>query len=305
MTRMDAVAQQAADLPDDSETLHERKHPSHWVVGLLVLCVLGFLCFALANANIGWEVIPKYLTSATILSGLEKTLLISALAMLVGLALGVIFAAMRLSKNPVTSAIAWLYVWLFRGTPVFVQLLIWFNLALIFPGIGIPGVFHVQTVKVITPFLAALLGLGINEGAYLTEIIRGGILSVDSGQTHASVSLGLSRRRTLRHVILPQAMPAILPTIGNESIGMLKYSALAAVIGYTELLQRAQTIYYVNGRVMELLFVASIWYLAATSATSIAQYYLEQHFGRSEVRRRSVADRLLRSGISHLRARSA
>lgn len=305
MARTDAVARPAGGSPADSETLHQRRNPSHWVVGFLTLCLLGFFCFAFANANIEWGVVPKYLTSAPILSGLQKTLLISVLAMVLGLALGVIFAAMRLSKNPVTSAIAWLYVWLFRGTPVFVQLLIWFNLALIFPRISIPGVFDVQTVKVITPFLAALLGLGINEGAYLTEIIRGGILSVDSGQTQASVSLGLSRRRTLRHVILPQAMPAILPTIGNESIGMLKYSALAAVIGYAELLQSAQTIYYVNGRVMELLFVASIWYLVATSATSIAQYYLEQHFGRSEVRRRSLADRLLRAGIARLRTGSA
>lgn len=274
-------------------TLHARPHPTRWITGFIALCALAAICLALANAQIKWSVVPRYITSSTIIAGFEKTVLISVLAMLVGLGLGVIFAVMRLSPNRVTSGIAWLYVWLFRGTPVFLQLLMWFNLALIFPHLSIPGLFHAQTVHVITPFLAALLGLGINEGAYLTEIIRGGILSVDAGQTLAAKAHGLSKRQTLSRVVLPQAMPAILPTIGNESIGMLKTSALAAVIGYTELLQSAQTIYYVNARVMELLFVAAFWYLVATSVTSVGQYYVERHFGRSQVRRRSLADQLI------------
>jgi polar amino acid transport system permease protein len=275
-----------------------RRHPGYWVSGVIVLALLGALVWGFARGNIDWGIVPHYIVSGVIIQGFEKTLLIAALAMILGLVLGTCFAVMRLSHNPVMSAVAWLYVWAFRGTPVLVQLLIWFNLPLVFPSIGIPGLFHVQTVQIITPFLAALLGLGINEGAYLTEIIRGGILSVDSGQTLAAKAHGLSSRQTLAKIILPQAMPAILPTIGNEAIGMLKMSSLAAVIGYMELLESAESIYYVNARVMELLFVASFWYLVATSVTSVGQYYVERHFGRSQVRRRSLADRALRALLS-------
>jgi len=281
-----------------------RRHPGYWISGVIVVALLGALVWGFARGNIDWGIVPHYIVSGVIIKGFEKTLLIAALAMILGLVLGTCFAVMRLSNNPVMSAVAWLYVWAFRGTPVLVQLLIWFNLPLVFPSIGIPGLFHVQTVQLITPFLAALLGLGINEGAYLTEIIRGGILSVDSGQTLAAKAHGLSSRQTLAKIILPQAMPAILPTIGNEAIGMLKMSSLAAVIGYMELLESAESIYYVNARVMELLFVASFWYLVATSVTSVGQYYLERHFGRSQVRRRSLADRVLRSLLSKNKART-
>jgi polar amino acid transport system permease protein len=281
--------------------LLSRRHPGHWVSGFIALCALGGLFYGFANGNIDWGIIPHFIFSGVIISGFEKTLLIAVLAMILGLILGTVFAVMRLSRNPIMSAIAWLYVWSFRGTPVLVQLLIWFNLALIFPRIGIPGIFHVQTVQLITPLLAALLGLGINEGAYLTEIIRGGILSVDSGQTLAAKAHGLSSRQTLAKIVLPQAMPAILPTIGNEAIGMLKMSSLAAVIGYTELLESAESIYYVNARVMELLFVAAFWYLVATSVTSVGQYYLERHFGRSQARRRSMADRVLQALVTKFR----
>ena len=161
-----------------------------------------------------------------------------------------------------------------------------------------------QTVQVITPFIAALLGLGINEGAYLAEIVRGGIVSVDSGQTLAAMSLGLSRRQSLRKIVLPQAMPTIIPMIGNETISMLKTSSLAMVIGYQELLQSSESIYFVNNRIMELLFVASIWYLGATSVASIGQYYLERRFGRSQTQRRSMVDRVFQFVIAKTRRAS-
>jgi polar amino acid transport system permease protein len=293
-----------AGTQSDMMTLRPRPHPWRWVSGFLALSGLVGVGVVLANAQIEWSVVPQYLFSSAVLSGLQKTILISVLAMAMGLMISVIFAVMRLSPNPVTSGIAWLYVWLFRGTPVFLQLLMWFNLALILPQIHIPGVVDAETTAVITPFLAALLGLGINEGAYLTEIIRGGILSVDSGQTLAAKAHGLSKRQTLRRIVLPQAMPAILPTIGNEAIGMLKFSALATVIGYTELLNSVQSIYFINAHVMELLFVAAFWYLVATSITSIGQYYLEHHFGRSQARRRSVADQLLRYLLAKVRPAS-
>ncbi|MGW0805103.1 amino acid ABC transporter permease [Nonomuraea sp. NPDC002799] len=284
-----------------ADRLHARPHPLRWVTGAVVLALLALLILAFAQGQIDWGVVGEYFTAGKILSGFAHTLLISVLAMILGIALGTCFAVMRLSANPVVSTIAWLYVWLFRGTPVLLQLMIWFNLSLIFPTLGIPGLFEAQTINVITPFVAALLGLGINEGAYLTEVIRGGILSVDAGQAEAASALGLSRRTTLRKVVLPQAMPAIIPPIGNEAIGMLKTSSLAATISYTEVLTNAQQIFYVNGKVMELLFVCAFWYLIATSVTSVGQYYLERRFGRSVVRRRSVADQIIASALSRMR----
>jgi polar amino acid transport system permease protein len=268
----------------DSEQLHPRRHPSRIIVGLLVLAVLGWLVAEFADSKIDWSVVANNLTSKVILEGARNTLIISAAAMALGLILGVVFAVLRLSKNPVLSSVAWFYVWLFRGTPVFLQLLIWFNLAIVFPTISI-GFASISTVKAITPFVAALLGLGINEGAYLTEIIRGGILSVDPGQTEAAMATGLTQRQTLRWVVLPQALPAILPTLGNETIGMLKTSALAASISYGELLNAAQESSYNNGRIMELLFVAAFWYLVIVSFTSVGQYYLERwaNRGRSDL----------------------
>lgn len=283
-------------------TLHERPHPLRWVTGAAVLALLVLLVYAFAQGDISWSVVGKNVFTKSIFKGFLNTILLSVLAMLLGIALGTVFAVMRLSSNPVTSTVAWLYVWLFRGTPVFLQLLIWFNLALIFPHIHIPGIVDAQTIHVITPFTAALLGLGINEGSYLTEVIRGGIISVDQGQSEAAASVGMSNLRMMRYVILPQAMPAIIPPIGNEVIGMLKTSALAAAISYAELLTASQKVYYVNGRVMELLFVAAIWYLAATSVTSVGQYYLERRFGRSAVRRRSLFDQLMRGAVQRSRA---
>jgi polar amino acid transport system permease protein len=296
----------------DIERLRQRRlkvrplrHPWRYVSAAIVIAFLAFIVVSFAHAQIDWSVVKQYLTAETILIGLAHTLLISALAMLLGLALGVIFAIMRLSANPVTSAVAWLYVWLFRGTPVLLQLLLWFNLALVWPTISIPGLFQNRTVDLITPFVAALLGLGVNEGAYLTEVVRAGILSVDEGQWAAASTLGLSRLQTLRLIVLPQAMRVIIPPIGNESIGMLKFSSLASVISYSELLNQSQQIYFVNGAVIELLIVAAIWYLAATTVLTTIQYYVERYVARGSqrVRPRSTAERLLISLLDNTRGR--
>jgi len=192
-----------------------------------------------------------------------------------------VFAVMRMSQNPVTNAVAGLYIWFFRGTPVLLQLLLWFNLALVFPTVNLVF-WHGDMVDIMTPFLAALLGLGINEGAYMTEIVRGGILSVDRGQTEAALTIGMSHTGTMGRVVLPQAMRVITPTMGNEFIGLLKNSSLAAVIAYAELLRAAQKIYFVNYKVMELLIVAAAWYLIVVSIFTIGQMYLERYFGRGQ-----------------------
>jgi polar amino acid transport system permease protein len=193
-----------------------------------------------------------------------------------------VFAVMRLSPNPVMRWVAFGYVWLFRGTPVFLQLLLWFNLALIFPTIGLFGLFEVDMVDVMSPFLAAMLGLSICEGSYLTEIVRAGILSVDKGQTEAAMSTGMSNTQTLRRIVLPQAMRVIIPPYGNEFIGLLKTSAMASVIAYPEVLQVSQQIYFVNAKVIELLMVATGWYLIIVSIFSVGQYFLERRFSRGQ-----------------------
>ena len=269
--------------------LKARSHPWRLLGAAVVAVVVGFIVWSFADSDLEWQFFREHLTAPQIMAGLRNTVWISFLAMALGLALGVMFAVMRLSSNPVTASVAWFYVWLFRGTPVYLQLLIWYNLALVFPELGIPGLGSARTVEVISPFVAALLGLGINEGAYLTEIIRGGIISVDRGQEEAAQALCLSRRQRMRHITLPQALPAIVPAIGNEAVGMLKTSSLAAAISFSELLNGAQTIYFRNGAIIELLFVASVWYLVVVSLTSAGQYFLE----RSLARRRGLPTRPL------------
>jgi polar amino acid transport system permease protein len=249
--------------------------------GVLV-AIAAALIWSFAHADINYGTVIKYLTDRSILSGMVNTLIISVLAQLLGIALGTVAAIMRLSPNPVTSAAAGAYIWFFRGTPVLVQLLVWYNLSYIFPQITVPGVGSWATNAVMTPFVAALLALGLNEGAYMAEIVRAGIGSVDPGQTEAAQALGLSPAKTMRRVILPQAMRVIVPPTGNEFINMLKTSSLAYAIQYGELLQSAVKIYSNNLQVIEVLFTISIWYLVLTTIFSIGQHFLERRLGRGQ-----------------------
>ncbi|GGT32866.1 amino acid ABC transporter permease [Streptomyces purpureus] len=259
------------------------RHWGRWVSGVIAVILLAVLAYAFSQGNVRWATVPEKLFDGTILSGMWNTIKISVASMALGLVLGVVFAVMRLSKNPVTSSIAWLYIWLFRGTPVYVQLLIWFNLALIFPILNI-GFYKDEMTDVMTPFLAALLGLGLNEGAYMAEIVRAGIQSVDEGQTEASHALGMSQTKTMRRVVLPQAMRVIVPPTGNEFINMLKTSSLVVAVQYADLLRAAQDIASTSFAVMEMFFVASIWYLILTTVFSIGQYYLERYYARGALR---------------------
>jgi polar amino acid transport system permease protein len=265
------------------------------VSGAVVLALLGLLALAFANARISWGVVRQYLLIQQMLVGAERTMVLTVASMALGLILGMIGGVCRLSDNPVVSGGAWLYVWAFRGTPVLVQLLMWFNLALVFPQLSIPGVFHVSMNSLISPAIAAILGFGVNEGAYISEVFRGGMLAVGEGQKEAAAALGMSHFHTNRRVILPQAVRIILPTLGNETIGMLKLTSLASIVSFYELTETSEQIYYVNARVMELLIVASLWYLLLTSIFSIGQYYLERHLGRSLQRMRPPT--LLERGI--------
>jgi polar amino acid transport system permease protein len=261
------------------------RHWGRWTTASVLLVLVLLLVRAFAHGQIEWDYVLRFLTAWSIMNGLVNTVVMSVCAMALGIVLGVTVAVMRMSPNPVLGGVAAIYVWLFRGTPVILQLLLWFNLALVFPEMGIPGIWSVRTVDVMTPFFAALLGLGINQGAYTSEVVRAGILSVDQGQDEAAKSIGMRRLQALRRIILPQAMRVVIPPLGNEFIGMIKLTSLASVIQYAEVLHSAQNIYYANSRVIELLIVAGIWYLGLVSVLTPCQMLLERRFARGIARR--------------------
>ena len=261
-----------------------RRHYGRMIGAAVVCLALAAIVHAFIVGQIEWDYVAEFLTVPVILKGLVNTIVMAILAMLVGITLGVVFAVMRLSSNPVLSTTALGYIWLFRGVPALLQLLLWFNLALIFPTMGIPGLFSVKTVEVMTPFVAALLGLGIQQGAFTAEVVRAGLLSVDQGQYEAAQTIGMTRLQLLRRIIMPQAMRVIVPPVGNEFIGMVKLTSLASVIQYAEVLHSAQNIYYANSRVIELLIVAAFWYLIVVTVLSLIQGRVEAYFERGVAR---------------------
>lgn len=271
---------QVAATEVDELTVVPRRHIGRWLGAIAVTAFMVWLALAFANAKLDWSIVAEYLTYPVMIEGILIALLLTVISMLIGIVMGVVTAVMRMSKNPVTSGVAWLYIWIFRGTPVYLQLLMWFNVALIFPLVFVPGMGAVRTIDIVTPFVAASIGLGLNQGAYTSEVIRSGILSVDEGQTEAASAIGMTRLHLMRRIVLPQAMRVVIPPLGNEVIGMVKTTSLASAIGVTEILSQAQHIYFVNSKIMELLIVCAIWYLAAVSLMSIGQFYLERAFAK-------------------------
>ncbi|MGI4802092.1 MAG: amino acid ABC transporter permease [Janthinobacterium lividum] len=259
-------------------------HWGRWLAVAIIVSLFALLARAFAQGQIEWSYVGRFITVPVILAGIINTMTMAVLAMALGIVLGVVVAVMRLSPNPVLSSVAIFYTWFFRGTPLILQLLLWFNLALVFPVLGIPGVWSGRAVDIMTPFLAALLGLGLNQGAYTSEVMRAGMLSVDSGQYEAASAIGMGRLKALRRIILPQAMRVVLPPLGNEFIGMVKATSLASVIQYPEVLHAAENIYYANSRVIELLIVAGLWYLLVVSILTPLQMLLERFFARGTVR---------------------
>ncbi|WP_434615944.1 amino acid ABC transporter permease [Arthrobacter sp. A5] len=275
-----------AEPSGDAYTVVKARHPGRWVSAVVILAVAGLLLRSvLTNPHFGWDVVVLYLSEVSIGRGILITLELTAISMVIGTVLGVIFAVMRLSTNPVVRTAAFGYVNFFRGTPVLVQLLFWFNLAALYPVItlGIPGI-HLDANQLITPMTAAILGLGLNQGAYMSEIVRAGILSVDNGQIEAAEALGITRMQTMRRIVLPQAMRVIIPPTGNETIGMLKATSLVSVISVPELLYSAQVIYARTFETIPMLIVASLWYLLITSVLTVGQYYLERRYARGNQR---------------------
>ncbi len=284
-----APGSQAGPRPEAIKAIPVR-HPWRWVSGALVLAFAADVVYTFATApDLRWDQVWKWLSGRLILEGIVITLELTVLAMVIGIVLGIVLAVMRLSPSPVMSWVSWIYIWFFRGTPVLVQIFFWFNLNTVLPhiGIGIPGTpLHWQesTNLLISAFTAATLGLGLNEAAYMAEIVRAGIISVEQGQTEAAQALGMNRLQVMRRIVLPQAMRVIVPPTGNETISMLKTTSLASIAAVPELFTRSEQIANFTFLVIELAIVASIWYLAMTTVLTIGQYYVERYFARGAQR---------------------
>ena len=270
------------------------RHPWRWVFVVVLAVLAAMLIHSLVtNKEWNWPIVWQYLFSKPILQGLWRTVWITVVAMIAGILLGIILAVMRLSPNPVVKTVAWIYIWFFRGTPVLVQIVFWSFLAVLYRylSLGIPfgkEFLFFDTNLLIPTIVGGVIALSLNEGAYMAEIVRSGILSVDPGQTEAAEALGMTRLKVMRRIVLPQAMRIIVPPTGNETISMLKTTSLLTIASILELFGTAQFIYGNNYQQIPLLVVASLWYLLLTSVMSVGQYFLERKYGRGVATRSRV-----------------
>ncbi|WP_134724405.1 amino acid ABC transporter permease [Paracoccus luteus] len=286
--------------PDDPLRDVARAHrPFPWgrvaLWAVVLVFVADFALLVAGNESFGWPVVFRYLFDPVVLQGLSVTLILTVVAMTLGVALGLPIAIARMSDDKLLGGLAWIFVWFFRGTPLLVQLIILYNLSFLFPQLSIsvpfgPTLLSWNTNDVITPLTAAILGLALNEAAYMAEIIRAGLLSVERGQIETAESFGMSRGRTLRRIVLPQAMRAIVPPTGNQLISMIKGTSLVSVIAMSDLLYSVQSIYNRTFEVIPLLLVAVIWYLAITSILNVVQSRIERYYGRGHDRAAVAAD---------------
>ncbi len=250
------------------------------MAGLLIFAVAGLAYLVFKSPNVQWSAIPEYLFDPTIMAGVRLTLLFTMLSMLIALVCGTIIAMMKQAVNPVLRGFANFYIWVFRGTPLLVQIIFWFNIQIFIPSIGF-GDYQVATNSLVTAFVAALLALSLNETAYMAEIIRGGLISVDIGQREAAAALGYRPSQIGTRIVLPQALRIVTPAIGNQTISMLKTTSLVSIVAAQDLLTRVQNIYAVNFLIVELLMVASIWYLFMTTIASTIQFFIERRLGQA------------------------
>ncbi|MGV9869177.1 amino acid ABC transporter permease [Rhodococcus koreensis] len=265
-------------------------HPTWWVATAIIAVIVAmFVRMLVTNENLQWDVVSEYFFSERILSGLVKTLELTAISMILAVALGSVLAVMRLSKMPIISSVSWVYIWFFRGTPLLVQIIFWFNLSFLTPRLSVgipfgPEFMGAETNQLISPYSAAIIALSLCEAAYMAEIIRGGLQSIAEGQGEAAHSLGLNKLQTMRYIVFPQAMRVIVPPTGNQTIGMLKTSAMVSVIALPELLYSAQLIYARTYQVIPLLVVATLWYVIVSTILTIGQYYVERHYASGSSR---------------------
>ncbi|MDO5678135.1 MAG: amino acid ABC transporter permease [Propionibacteriaceae bacterium] len=261
--------------------------PSLWIwAGVVVLLAALFIYDLLTNGNYRWDIVAQHLFDPRVLSAVGWTLILTLGAMILGIVLAVTTAVMRLSTNPVLRGVAWVYIWFFRGTPIFTQLIFWGLFVVLWPTLTLgipfgPELLSIDTKVFYTPALFAIIGLGLNEGAYLSEIVRGGLNSVDKGQWEAATALGMKRSKTLWRIIVPQAMRVIVPPTGNETISMLKTTSLVLAVPVALELQFVTNA--IGNRAflpIPMLIVAAIWYLSITSILMVGQARLERYYGR-------------------------
>ena len=281
-----------ATLPvaDDEEQLAivRRRSPLR-LLGMAVMLVLAAMLVntLVTNGRFEWAVVGQYLTVDAMVAGALLTLELTAIAMVLGVLLGIVLAVMRMSRSRLLASTSWGFVWFFRGTPLLIQLIFWFNLSALYPALSLgipfgPAFVTGSSNAFITPFVAAVLGLSLNEAAYMAEIVRGGLLGVDRGQTEAAQALGMRRLHLLLRIVLPQAMRIIVPPVANQTLSMLKNTSLVSVLGAADLLHSAQIIYSRTYQTVPLLIVAALWYLAMTSVLSVGQYYVERYYRRGD-----------------------
>ncbi|MFE9680923.1 amino acid ABC transporter permease [Streptomyces sp. NPDC006285] len=279
---------EAPPTPDDPASLKvvPARHYARWVaVGAVTVLVAQFVHGLATNPVWEWSVFRDYVLSETIVQAVWVTLQLTAYATVLGFLLGTVLAFMRLSRSPVLQTVAWTYIWIFRSIPMIVQLVFWFNLSALYERLGVgipfgPVFWSVDSNSIIGTMGAAVIGLTLHQAAYAAEIVRGGVIAVDHGQLEAAAALGIPRLRQIRRIVLPQAMRAILPTAGNEIIGLLKGTSVVYVMAIGELFYQVQVIYGRNGRVIPLLLVATAWYVVLTSVLSVAQYHVERRYAR-------------------------
>jgi polar amino acid transport system permease protein len=281
------------EAPEDITAVPVR-HPGRWVAVVIIGVLVAMLINSVVNNDaFHWDTVGKYLFDRRLSAAALVTLELTALAMFFGVLLGVVLAMMRLSPNPILSSAAWIYLWVFRGTPVYTQLVFWGLISVIYPSFGLgipfgPEFVSFQTQQVITFFVAAVIGLSLNESAYMAEIVRAGITSVDTGQTEAASALGMTRNQIMRRIVLPQAMRVIIPPTGNELISMLKTTSLVTAVPLTsELYSRTRDLSVETFNPIPMLLVASAWYLFFTSVLMTGQFYLERYYARGASRKMS------------------
>lgn len=276
-----------ADLHDVARA-HRPFRPGRLLLWVVVLVVAVNFAYVVANnQNFGWPIVAEYFFDPTVIRGLYVTLGLTVVAMAIGIALGLLLAIARMSRDRLASSVSNLFIWFFRGTPLLVQLIFWYNLSTLFPEISIgipfgPTFASWNTNDLISPVTAAIVGLALNEAAYMAEIIRGGLLSVDKGQAETAEAFGMTRTRALRRIIIPQAMRSIVPPTGNQLISMIKATSLVSVIAMADLLYSVQSIYNRTFEVMPMLLVAVLWYLLITSVLNVGQGAIERYYNRGE-----------------------
>lgn len=274
----------------DGPVVVPARHPWRWA-GTAVVAVLAAMALNALVTNPAWDwpTVGQYLFAPSIVRAVLLTLQLTVLGIVVGFVLGTVLALMRMSPNPLLRSVSWTYIWIFRSVPLILQLLFWYNLALIYRSISFgipfgPALFEVGTMDLVSPITAAVLGLGLHQGAYAAEVVRSGFLGVEQGQLEAAAALGIPHWRRFHRIQLPQAMRIIVPTAANELIGLVKGTSVVYIMALSELFYQVQVIYTRTGRVIPLLLVAAIWYLVLTSLLSIGQFYLERHYAKGALR---------------------